>query len=220
MRISKATVFRGMAVLVILSVAAIFSYRSIRKTCCTEDFTEVQLQHLVSDAQGGNVTAMKRLYRFFAEGEDTATARYWLKRAADAGDAESELFMYDRLFASKNVKDKELGVRYLVRAAEHGEPTAQVVLGESYRDGSGVPKSIDHARYWLRRSALTGDEDGVLALCELALSQGDRKQCEECLKLDTQALTSLDRQSYLAKELVTQHEQIESRLRDWNGSAK
>jgi len=214
MRISKTILGWGFVVLAILSAAATLGYRSIRKTCCTEELSNDQLRHLLRNAEDGNVAAMKRLFFFYAEGEDPVNEKLWLERAAAAGDAQAEEFMYDELFASKDVKQRERAVKYLIRAAEHGSPTAQLVLGESYRDGSGVPKNIAHARYCLRKSALSVNIASILASCDLALMQGNRNECEECLKLHAIGLVSLDRHSHVAKKLIGQRERITRKLND------
>lgn len=192
-----------------LLLAALASYFLMRKDCCSEQLSDRQIRELEQAAANGNVPAMKRLFFFFEEAEDPARAAVWLKRAADAGDGEAELFMFSKLTGDKNPDRQRLALTYLHRAAEHGSSTAQATLGERYRDGTGVPKNVETARFWFRKSARAGDADAILALCDMAVAAHDVEQCRECLVLENQALTSLDPKSYYASQLREQRKRID-----------
>ncbi|MGE5517066.1 MAG: caspase family protein [Bacteroidota bacterium] len=51
-------------------------------------------------------------------------------------------------------------------AAELGEPEAQYLLAEMYRDGQGVPQNHQDARHWTERAARQGHAPAQLALAE------------------------------------------------------
>lgn len=51
-------------------------------------------------------------------------------------------------------------------AAELGEPEAQYLLAELYRDGQGVPQNHQDARHWSERAARQGHAPAQLALAE------------------------------------------------------
>lgn len=56
-------------------------------------------------------------------------------------------------------------------AAELGEPEAQYLLAEMYRDGQGVPQNHRDARHWTERAARQGHAPAQLALAE-GMGQG------------------------------------------------
>jgi TPR repeat protein len=190
----------------------------IRKNCCSEQLNERQVRELERAAANGDVPSMKRLFFFYDEAEEPAKAATWLRRAADAGDSEAELFMFNTLNGSKNTDQQRLALKYLHRAAEHGSSTAQATLGERYRDGVGVTRNVETAKYWLRRAARAGDPEAILALCDMAAAAHDIEQCRECLVLENHALTSLDQKSYVSLQLQEQRKRIGGILSDTNAN--
>ncbi|HEY2324007.1 MAG TPA: hypothetical protein VGJ82_14215 [Thermoanaerobaculia bacterium] len=179
-------------------------YRAIRKTCCSEELTPAQLQQLMLKAQSGDLASMKRLYLFFDEGEEPARAKYWLQRAADSGEPEAELLMYEQLSGSKVPKERTAAVEFLLSAARHGFPPAQEALREAYRDREDPQNAV----LWLQRSAASGDRNAVLVLCDLALNYRDVRQCAKCIEMNRQALAGLGQQSELARSLLAQRDRL------------
>ncbi len=204
--------------IVILAVVA-FVYFSAHTTCCSEDISENQLQQTLNNAANGNLSAMKLLFYYYdnrREDGGAAKAEYWLKRAADEGDAESAFLFYGFLERHEDAMSRASAAKYLYLAAEHGSPIAQRILGKSYRDGAGVPRNLDLAESWLRKSAQAGENEGVLAFCDLALAGSDSQKLRECEKMDALALIKLDEQSALALDLSHQRERIASKLKQHN----
>ena len=188
---------------------AFASYFMIRKTCCSERLDEDEIRELERAATNGDVPAMKRLYRFFDEDEQPAVAEGWLKRAADAGDADAELHMFSRRDGSDDPAQKAIAMDYLHRSAEHGSSLAQSVLGERYRNGDGVTRNMATARSWFEKAARGGDIDGILALCDMAAAERDLQQCRECLVLQNRGLASVHPESYYATQLREQRERVQ-----------
>ena len=119
--------------LAVVSAIIALVYFSAHATCCTEELSESQILQISNEADKGNVVAMKRLFFFFEERQmkgDSEKAEYWLKRAADAGDGEAEVFMYQRLIVSHDVETRKRALNYVKNAADHGNSTAQEILGD------------------------------------------------------------------------------------------
>jgi len=138
----------------------------------------------------------------------------WLRRAADAGDANAELHMFDRLNASEDPEQKRTALSYLHRSAEHGSSTAQSTLGKLYRDGTGVPKNLETAESWFEKGARGGDVDAILWLCDKAAAERNLQQCRECIALQDRALASAHPTSYFATRLREQRERIQRILNE------
>jgi Sel1 repeat len=194
------------AAVLLIVVAAPFL---IRKNCCSEDLDPEQITKLEQAATRGDVPAMMRLHRFFDETEQPEKAMVWLRRAADAGDADAERHMYSQLSGSDNPEQERIAMSYLHRSAEHGDPLAQNALGQMYRDGTGVPRNEETANYWFLKGARGGDIDAILTVCDKAAAERDIEQCRECLILADRALPSTASGSYYAVELEAQRERLQ-----------
>jgi TPR repeat protein len=183
-------------------------YFLVSKDCCSEQFSDQQVQELERAASSGSVPAMKQLFFFYDEAEQPSKAAAWLRRAADAGDSDAEFLLSHTLAGSNDAEQKRLGMIYLQRAAEHGSSSAQAALAERYRDGEGVAKNVETARFWFQRAARAGDTDAILALCDMAAADRDVVQCRECLVLESRALASLHPKSFMASQLQEQRARI------------
>lgn len=58
----------------------------------------------------------------------------------------------------------ERAIYWLRKAANHGFASAQCVLGDAYRDGTGVETNFKQAAYWYEKSAQQGYADAQIAL--------------------------------------------------------
>lgn len=58
-------------------------------------------------------------------------------------------------------------LRQLEPLDQQGNPHAQYLLGEIYRDGQGIPRNLNTAASWYRRAAKQGDESAQLALAQM-----------------------------------------------------
>lgn len=94
-------------------------------------------------------------------------------QAADEGDADALALLGDAYTRAIGVPyDYNLSLRYYVKAAEAGNPSAQFVIGElleifpdgldSFRNADGTPLSDDPA-YWFEKAAAQGVSDALTA---------------------------------------------------------
>jgi len=69
---------------------------------------------------------------------------------------------FDKGLLALKEEKYELAIKYLKPIAELGDRNAQSLIGECYAFGFGVPKNVEKALYWFRRSAnksnCSGDE--------------------------------------------------------------
>jgi TPR repeat protein len=65
--------------------------------------------------------------------------------------AQIQLALY--YFIGSAQPDLSQAVYWFQRAADRGNPDAQVTLGWLYFAGEGVSKNLEHAKYWLRKAA-------------------------------------------------------------------
>ena len=63
--------------------------------------------------------------------------------------------------------DSAEGVRWLRKAAEAGNSSAQMMLGTIYAFGRGVPQDATEARHWLGLAAKQGDGKAAVLLNKL-----------------------------------------------------
>lgn len=70
--------------------------------------------------------------------------------------------LYERKLVPGSSPEKS--VPWLTRAAEHGNLTAQGLLGFKYRDGLGVPRDANWAVQWFEKAAQQKDLGAVMEL--------------------------------------------------------
>jgi uncharacterized protein len=108
---------------------------------------------------------------FYSDGrsgapDPKAAARHWAILEADALRGSTQAQYYVGCMREKGyhgAKDVDAAARLYNFAAGHGFGEAQRRLGEMYRDGSGVPKNLQKADYWLYRAAVWGDSKAQAA---------------------------------------------------------
>ena len=120
---------------------------------------EQELAAVKEKADGGDVVAMAKLSIWSHEGrhglrKDLLQSFRWLERAAKAGSLEALRYIGGfYLFGYEPVaKDVPTGLVFLTEAAAHGDGPACRLLGDVYRSGKGLPKSVEHARKWYERA--------------------------------------------------------------------
>ena len=116
------------------------------------------------------------------EGDTTAFAA--LKARAEAGDAESQLYLGIRYFDGKGVSQSyEEAVKWFRKAAEQGDAVSQLCLGSRYFDGKGVSQSYEEAVKWYRKAAEQGNADAqyYLGYCYFS-GKGVSQSYEEAVK--------------------------------------
>lgn len=89
-------------------------------------------------------------------------ANKWYEKAAKQGHAKSQYNIgYDYYFrmGKKDPKYEKLGIDWLKKSADNGNPKAQTFVGAAYASGGiGLPKNISLAKSYLRKAINQGDE--------------------------------------------------------------
>jgi TPR repeat protein len=90
----------------------------------------------------------------YAEGlfvrKDTDEALKWLGPAAIVGNATAQIHLGKLLAENGHYEGAAVWYR---RAADQGQPNAQILLGLAYADGQGVPQDYVSAYMWLNLAA-------------------------------------------------------------------
>ena len=130
------------------------------------------LNQLYEQAGSGDAAAQYQLGTLYAAGlgavlrKDPGKAAEWYRKAADQGyrKAEAQLaFMYWSGFGV--AQDGAKSTYWTERAAEHGDPHCQFLMGAICSDGEyGVAKDDRKAAAWYRKAADQGDPQGLNAL--------------------------------------------------------
>lgn len=103
--------------------------------------------------------AVKMYRKIFDQGFDEglaldAEAVEWCRKAADQGDAASQLNLGKMHANGQGIpQDDAEAVKWYRRAAEQGQAEAQALLGEMYYRGQGVPQNYVEAHKWYNLSA-------------------------------------------------------------------
>lgn len=85
-------------------------------------------------------------------------ARYWLEKAVQAGNTNAQLIYGIGLITGEPgfPSDPSLGAQWIISAAEKNNGKAQFVAAGLYSIGNGVPKNIQMALAWAKRSKDSG----------------------------------------------------------------
>lgn len=141
---------------------------------------------------------------------DFAAARTLLNQGSAKTDRDA-LFLLGMLYDSGNGVDssQERAAELYLKAAELGQPIAQLYISVFYMEGIAVQKDMDKAVHWLTRSAQSGNVEAQTRL-GLILSAGELADHEEAIhwlrmaayQKDTRAMGSL------ATLLMRNHENL------------
>lgn len=93
--------------------------------------------------------------------EDKAT--YWYGRAARVNNLEAMYYYGNRLVAhsnsGENVELQDLGLSYMIKAADGGFPQAQFMVGLAYKLGITGERNDEKALFYLRKASQAGDTE-------------------------------------------------------------
>lgn len=93
--------------------------------------------------------------------EDKAT--YWYGRAARENNVEAMFCYGNRLVANSNsgedVELQNLGLSYMMKAADGGFPRAQFMVGLAYKLGISGEINYEKALFYLRKASLAGEKE-------------------------------------------------------------
>jgi len=108
--------------------------------------------------------------------KDLSKAADFFRQAAQDGNAEAQYRFGWALVKGEGIeKEPRLGLRWMLKSANQGNPDAQTFVGASYSGGNpelGVTKNKQEAFKWLRLAADQGNKGGLL-LVTLAYANGD-----------------------------------------------
>ncbi len=130
-------------------------------------------------AQKGDADAAFNLAQAYRLGRgvplDLAQAQGWLERAARKDHVDAQTTLGLLLFENGN---RTSGLRWLKKAAEHGDARAQLVYGTALFNGDGVPRDAVKAYAFVSRAAAQGlaPAEKTLEAMEWALSPEERKK--------------------------------------------
>ncbi len=144
---------------------------------------------LLQAAWQGNRTAQASLGAMLLDSQ-SLEGRDWLELAAGDGDekAAARLARFFRDGELGTLPSPNAAAEWLRVAADRGDATSLVALGEAYHSGSGVSQNAKKAAACFRRAAEAGNNDGRTwyAICLLE-GKGVRRDVEKALDLLTAA---------------------------------
>src|ERR1700728_2379820 len=123
------------------------------------------------------------LHTMSAETKPTTVAEVQTKAAQ--GFVKQQLELAADYFAGRGVpKDLTQSAYWYRKAADQGNPAAEVYLGYMYTVGMGVPQDKAEAVRWYRRAASAGNAEAEVNLAALYLREDGLKQdIQEALRL-------------------------------------
>lgn len=140
----------------------------------------------------GDPEAQCYLSDYYEDGTGTQKnpqlALEWSRRAASLGYAPAEQRMGEACLTARYgaAWNQDEGIQWITRAAEHGQRSAQEVLGVMYLSGLLVKRDEEAGRRWLSRAAEGGSGAGKLLL---AWSDGGAQTESQMQKLREEAQT-------------------------------
>lgn len=91
--------------------------------------------------------------------KDAVAANDWYRRGAELGDDTAALNLGRNYSSGSGIaRDRELGARYLLQAAENNNVEAQALLVWRFAEGDGVAHNDKAAAYWAERAGARGDD--------------------------------------------------------------
>jgi TPR repeat protein len=148
--------------------------------------TELHLDKLRRQADGGAAAAQKKLGDLYAAGhcvaQDYAQAAVWFRRSAENGNAGAQFQLANYTLEGRGVRrDEKEAAEWFHRAAEQDFHDAQYSLGSLYVNGRGVSKDMIQGYMWFRLSAPESDRHvhDVLAQISKNMSEAEVHRAEE-----------------------------------------
>jgi len=119
--------------------------------------TKQQVRDLLKSAESGVVDSQYRLALAYKEGntqgieQNSLLAEHWLTKASDGGHSRSTMQLADSQLSAGNFSAAY--TRYEL-AAQQGDASAQIKIGEAYLNGKHFSQDIEKAEVWFRRAML------------------------------------------------------------------
>jgi TPR repeat protein len=118
-------------------------------------------QRYYEQAQTGGAHGLYNLGAAYANGigvpVDQVKASYYLLKAAEKGDTDSQMWMGYRYFYGRGVaKNEKSAAEYFKKAAQKGDAASMGWLGYLHAKGFGVAKNDKQAAHWYLKAAKAG----------------------------------------------------------------
>ncbi|XP_062250096.1 death ligand signal enhancer [Platichthys flesus] len=130
---------------------------------------EKALYYYRQAAAGGHTQAQYRYAKLLLTSrghqgpEDLNTAVDLLEQAAGAGLTKAQLCLAS-VYCQEPVRDESKSIQYLQMAAENGDDTALLFLGQCYQSGFGVQQNLGAAMEFYKRAAQAGNKQAEALL--------------------------------------------------------
>lgn len=158
----------------------------------------------LSDGSSEHMLEYAVMLRSFGMGSQQEVTR-WIRKSAEAGLPQGMMFLA-MVEQKKNPADAQ---QWLLKAAQTGYVTAQIVLGEAYIRGGAVfgPPNMDAGMHWLREAAAQGNAhaEGLLAVFLISGDQHVPANPAEGVQWATKAAAKHNAFGYYALGLAYQH---------------
>lgn len=117
-------------------------------------------------ADAGHAPAQVRLGYIYDKSEFNEEAVRWFRRAAEQGNAEGQYYLGEMYSMGEGVaRDYNLGIEWILKAAEQELPIAMKVLAKRYEQGVlGLTKDPQQSLRWWQRAAEQGDGEAISRL--------------------------------------------------------
>ncbi|XP_068181627.1 death ligand signal enhancer isoform X2 [Antennarius striatus] len=131
--------------------------------------TEKAINYYQQAAAGGHIQAQYRYAKLLLTTrehqslEELNTAITLLEQSAAAGFTKAQVCLAS-VFTQKPVRNGRKSVQFLKMAAESGDSTALLFLGQCYQSGFGVQQNMKRAVFYYRQAARAGNKQAQLLL--------------------------------------------------------
>ncbi|ETO93836.1 tetratricopeptide repeat protein [Legionella oakridgensis] len=122
------------------------------------------------DTQAQMYCAAAYLYGFGVKKNPGMATKYYIA-AAKNGNSIAQYELAEHFLTSRNAKNKSLGLIWLNKAVEQGNPKAQLKLGQLYAAGNQVPRNLDKAKELIELAIAQDYLPALLEMGELARQQ-------------------------------------------------
>jgi len=150
-------------------------------TQVTDEKLAATFRETSAAAERGEASAQNSLGEMYKRGRgvarDDAQAVTWFRKAADQGLAGGQYNLGVMYAGGRGVaRDDAQAVSWFRKAADQGDVDAQTNLGTMYLTGRGVAQDDAEAATWYRKAADQGDAAALMALRQMAPSEGVPKE--------------------------------------------
>ncbi|MCP0914096.1 MULTISPECIES: tetratricopeptide repeat protein [Legionella] len=148
-----------------------------RYTLLVENNPEQALSWFKKAAEGNDVQAQMYCAAAYLFGigtnKNSNLAKKYYIDAAKNGNSIAEYTLAEHFLQSRHGNDKKLGLIWLNKAVEKGNPQAQLKLGELYAEGKLVPKDLDKSSQLINQAIAQDYVDAIYEAGKIAEEQKD-----------------------------------------------